>query len=82
MRLAERKKETGGLNRTPVSVGSEKLTSSTLGRDSAMLKQAWHCTRCSLGSVAVPGTVAGAECAGLFDCPDGEIVGRREESCK
>ena len=25
---------------------------------------------------------AGAECAGLFDCPDGEIVGRREESCK
>ena len=51
MRLAERKKETGGLNRTPVSVGSEKLTSSTLGRDSAMLKQAWHCTRCSLGSL-------------------------------
>ena len=33
-------------------------------------------------SDTVPGTVAGAECAGLFDCPDGETVGRREGSCK
>ena len=30
----------------------------------------------------VPGTGAGAECAGLFDCPDGKTVGRREGSYK
>ena len=41
-------------------VGSGKLTSSTLGRDSEMLKQACHCTRCSLGSLGQRPNVSGA----------------------
>lgn len=39
-------------------------------------------SRTRLGSVAVPGTGAGAECAGFWGCTDGETVRRKKESCK
>ena len=47
--------------------------------DAALLRGEWKALW--RDSDTVPGTVAGAECTGLFDCPDGETVGRREESC-
>ena len=71
-----------GMSARP-ACGSGKLTSSILGLDSTMLKQACHCTRCSLGSWGdapnVPGAVEDDEKIN-FNLNDGLNLNDNEEN--
>lgn len=48
--------------------------------DAALLRGEWKALW--RDSDTVPGMGAGAECAGLLGCTDGETVRRKKESCK
>ena len=70
-----------GIGLTPLdSTGGRERQMCRGACDAALLRGEWKALW--RDSDTVPGMGAGAECAGLLGCTDGETVRRKKESCK